>query len=369
MIQKCKESKNYLKKRVKKAIFALNYLYFGHTLKKLFKAFVLLTIIILSSLISIFLWLNRSTYNIPSKGFDFEVLKGDTSYTVSRRLHDADLIQSKALFIFIARAFRLDNNLKVGWIELQTDSSTVGILNSIYGGNFVSVSFTVPEGSTINDIKQILIENNISDEESIDEYLSDKEHISRLGLPDNFKSVEGFLFPETYKFYKGVSVEKIFFTMVKLYYSKLEEIYPGYRELSRNQLFQKMTLASIIEKEVRRSEESSIVAGVFYNRIKTGMKLQSCATIQYILEKPKEQLLESDLFIDHPYNTYIYRGLPPGPICNPGFNAINAAFNPAKHQYFFFVVKDPKKGSHHFSKTYEEHLEAQKKYKIIKGFL
>lgn len=366
MILKCKESKKYLKKILKKVIFAFNY--WRIILKTFLKALILLTIIIFSSLISIFLWVNRSTYNIPINGAEFEILKGDTSYTVSRRLYEADLIHSKAIFIFIARALRLDKNLKVGWVELPPDSSTVKIINAIYGGNFVSISFTVPEGSTLEQIKQILIDNNISDIENMEEFFSNKDHIKKLGLPENLKSIEGFLFPETYKFYKGVSVDKIFFTMVKLYYSKLEEIYPGYRELSKNQLFQKMILASIIEKEVKRTEESSIVAGVFYNRIKTGMKLQSCATIQYILEKPKEQLLESDLFIDHPYNTYIYKGLPPGPICNPGYNAINAAFNPTSHNYLFFVVKNPEEGSHHFSKTYEEHLKAQEKYKKIKGF-
>jgi UPF0755 protein len=127
-------------------------------------------------------------------------------------------------------------------------------------------------------------------------------------------------------------------------------------------------VASIIEKEVKVNEESSIVAGIFYNRLKTGMKLQSCATIQYVLDKPKEQLLESDLFIDNPYNTYFYRGLPPAPISNPGYHAIKAAFFPEKHNYLFFVVKDPAKGTHYFSTNYEEHLRAQKQYKQLKGF-
>lgn len=127
-------------------------------------------------------------------------------------------------------------------------------------------------------------------------------------------------------------------------------------------------MASIIEREVKNKEEAPIVAGVFYNRLKQNIKLQSCATIQYILEKPKEHLLETDLLIDNSYNTYLYYGLPPGPICNPGATALNAAFHPANHNYLYFVVQDPAKGTHYFSSTYQEHLSAQRKYKAIKGF-
>ncbi|MCK4798562.1 MAG: endolytic transglycosylase MltG [Spirochaetes bacterium] len=335
-------------------------------MKTFLKTFLLLFIIIICALITIFLWLGRPTGNIQTPGAEFEIIKGDTAYSVSKRLYARGYIHSKELFIIITRVFRLDKNLKTGWVELAPNNNTVNLINLIYGNKFVSVAFTVPEGSTVKQIKEILINNEIADRKSISDFLSQQDYPSQIGLV-GYKSAEGFLFPDTYKFYKGVAVEKIFSTMVKLFYTKLEEIYPSYKTLNKKELRKKIIIASIIEKEIRLANEAPIVSGIFYNRINIGMKIQSCATVQYILEKPKEQLLESDLLINHPYNTYIYKGLPPGPICNPGFTAIKSAFYPDKHDYLFFVVKDPEKGSHYFSKTYKEHLEAQKRYKKIRG--
>lgn len=240
-------------------------------------------------------------------------------------------------------------------------------MKQIFGGNFITVSFTVPEGASIKQIQDILLKNDIVPEEELNAFLADPNYPAAIGLT-GLKSAEGFLFPDTYKFYKGVSTRNVFENMVELFFSQLELIDPNYKKIPLDELQEKIIMASIIEKEVRLRNESRKVAGVFYNRIKIGMKLQSCATIQYVLGKPKEQLLETDLFIDHPYNTYIYRGLPPGPIGNPGYKALEAAFYPEKHDYIFFVVKDPAKGSHHFSVTYEEHLQAQARYKKIKGF-
>ena len=334
---------------------------------KAFSKFIFILIIIfLIILIVAFSWLNRSTGNIEIPGAEFEIIKGDSSYTLANRLYLNGFINSKELFIIIARALRLDRNLKTGFVRLLPEQTTIDIIRTIYSGDFIPISFTIPEGSTIKDIKKILISSGAADIEQVETFLSDVDYPAKIGL-NGFKGAEGFLFPETYKFQKGVSVQVIFNEMVEMFFKKLSEIYPQYEKLSSKQLFDKVIMASIIEKEVKLPEESPIVAGVFYNRLKTGMRIQSCATIQYILEKPKEQLLETDLQIIHPYNTYIFPGLPPGPICNPGFTALKSAFYPAEHDYLFFVVKDPNIGSHHFSKTYSEHLNAQKKYKSIVG--
>jgi len=336
-------------------------------LKKFFKIFFLIIIIMSSLIIAGFLFLNGSTGKIPANGIEFEIKKGDSASSIAYRLFYQGYIHSKDLFILTTRILNLDKNLKAGWIMLDADYNMLSIIHEIYKGDFITVEFTIPEGSTVNQVKEILINNNILDKKEIEEFFSDPDYTSAIGLK-GMKSAEGFLFPDTYKFYKGSSAEKIFSSMVDLFYKKLNEIYPDYKNLSQKQLLSKIIMASIIEKEVRLQDESDIVAGVFYNRIKNGMKLQSCATVQYILGKPKEHLLNSDLEIIHPYNTYIYTGLPPGPICNPGFTALKSSFYPKKHNYLFFVVKDPVKGSHHFSATYSEHLAAQKKYKQIKGY-
>ncbi|MCG8569604.1 MAG: endolytic transglycosylase MltG, partial [Spirochaetes bacterium] len=197
-------------------------------------------------------------------------------------------------------------------------------------------------------------------------FLAQKNYTASIGLSGQ-SSAEGFLYPDTYKVFKGSDTKTVFSTMVQLFFEKLQVIEPNYRSLTADELLEKVTLAAIIEKEVKNREEAAVVAGVFNNRLQQNMKIQSCATIQYILGEPKEHLLESDLLIPHPYNTYLNLGLPPGPICSPGYTALNAAFHPSKHKYLFFVVKDPARGTHHFSETYEEHLLAQQRYKQLKG--
>jgi len=337
-------------------------------MKSLVKGSILLIILASSILLSAFIWLNRPTDNIPVDSVEFEIVKGDSSHSVANRLYASGYINSKILFLSLVRILNIDRNLKTGWVKLQRNSTTTDIIRILYSGNsFITVSFTVPEGSSLSQIKAILENDKILNEDQLNTFFSSDDYTSKIGL-SGFKSAEGFLFPETYKFYKGASPEKIFSTMVKLAFSKIGSVYPNYKNLTKKELINKITMASIIEKEVKLKDEAELVSGVFYNRLKSRMKLQSCATVQYVLEKPKEQLLEDDLLIDSPYNTYIYQGLPPGPICSPGYNAIKAAFYPAEHDYLFFVVKDPSIGSHHFSVTYQEHLNAQKEYKHLKGF-
>jgi len=311
--------------------------------------------------------LNRPTHNIPITGIEFEIKKGENSHTLSREFYSQGYIRSELLFIGFVKLFRMESKLKSGWIMIEPGTTTLQLIEKIINAKFITVSFTIPEGSNIEQIKEILINDGILTKQSINAFFSDPYYLKKLGL-ENYKSAEGFLFPDTYKIQKGVDADVVFKTMVSLFYDKLTMVYPEYSKLSQKQLFEKIIMASIIEREVKDPNEAPIVAGVFYNRLNTHMRLQSCATIQYILGKPKEHLLETDLLVDTPYNTYLYTGLPPGPICTPGFNSLKASFNPQKNDYLFFVVKDTQRGTHHFSRTYEEHLKAQSQYKAQKGF-
>lgn len=329
---------------------------------------IIILLIIVFGITSIAMFIsNMPTDNIPKTGVEFEIKKGDNVHIIANRLWKNGFIRSKLLFIGIIKIIGQESRIKSGWILLDSDSSTSKIIKTIVTGKYIDVSFTIPEGSTLSQIKEILIKDKIVTEEDLNKFFADTKYKSKIGL-SKYKSIEGFLFPDTYKFHKGIDVDKIFEGMVNLFFQKLIDIYPSYKSLSEKELYEKVIMASIIEKEVKNSEESPIVASVFYNRIKMKMKLQSCATIQYILGKPKEHLLESDVLIDNPYNTYLYQGLPPGPICSPGENALKAAFSPSETEYLFFVVKDLEKGTHQFSKTYEEHLKAQSVYKARKGF-
>ncbi|MBN2544711.1 MAG: endolytic transglycosylase MltG [Spirochaetes bacterium] len=335
-------------------------------MKLFFRIFIILFIFLSCVSLALFIWYIQPT-GIMNNSVDFEIKNGDTSYSVAQRLYLDGIIKSKLFFYAAVRLLRFDKRLKTGWVKISPGANMLQIIIDIYSGNFITVKFTIPEGTTFKQILSILEESEIVTEEEIFAFVNNPDYLSKIGLA-GYKSPEGFLYPETYKFFKGVQISKVLSSMVELFYEKIEEIYPGYKTLSKDDLYDKIIMASIIEKEVKLKEEADIVSGVFYNRIKSGMRLQSCATVQYILGKPREQLLESDLMIMHPYNTYLNKGLPPGPICNPGYTALNAAFYPDHNNYLFFVVKDPEIGRHHFSSTYDDHLAAKQKYKELKGF-
>ncbi|MBA7674849.1 Endolytic murein transglycosylase [subsurface metagenome] len=173
-----------------------------------------------------------------------------------------------------------------------------------------------------------------------------------------FDNVEGFLFPDTYIVAKDLSADQLVEVMVKKFFENLQKI--PYTDYTEHDLKKMVIIASLVEKEARLDSERAIIAAVFYNRLHNGKRLESCATIQYILGKTKERLLISDLKVKSPYNTYLHTGLPPGPISNPGYKSLFAAVNPADVDYLFFVSK--RDGSHYFSSTYKEHLKAIKRY-------
>jgi len=335
-------------------------------LKSFLKLLILIFIIILSVFMALFLFFNRPADRIPEEGAEFEIINRDSSYSIAKRLLTDGYINSREFFIFIPRLFKLDKNLQVGCIKINSKDSTVEILKKIYLHEYITVSFTIPEGSTLEQVKKILLDANIVNAESLDEFFSRNDYISVIGL-SGYKSMEGFLFPETYKFYRGVKPATVFKGMTSLFFKKLEEINPNYRMMNKEDLYDKIILASIVEREVKLKAEASIVAGVFYNRLKKRMRLQSCATIQYVLGKQKEYLTDEDLEIESPYNSYKHSGLPPTAISNPGFNALKASFFPAQNNYLFFVVADPGKGTHHFSENYDEHLTNQQIYKKSQG--
>lgn len=177
--------------------------------------------------------------------------------------------------------------------------------------------------------------------------------------------LEGFLFPETYEVYTGATEEEIIRKMLQQFELELEQAKAKLAEQNENweeqlqskglTLYDVITLASIVEREAVLDEERFIISGVFHNRIEDGWLLQSCATVQYILEKQRDRILLKDLEVDNPFNTYIYKGLPPGPIAAPGYKSILAALNPKEHDFYFFVTKKDGSGSHYFSQTFAEH--------------
>lgn len=252
------------------------------------------------------------------------------------------------LFIILIKLSKLEDKLKFGEYNLSPSLNMLQILNKLARGEIVVYKITIPEGYTSIQIAELLDKKEIVEKESFLKLVKYGE-----------KSWEGYLFPDTYEVPKKYGAENMF----KLMLSNFEQVAVDNKLINKAEqtgftMDEIITLASIIEKEAKFAEEKRQISSVFHNRLKSGMKLQSCATIQYILGKPKEKLEESDLEIESPYNTYLYKGLPPGPICNPGIDSIIAALEPANEDYLYFILGD--NGRHIFSKTYEEHLKNKK---------
>ena len=211
--------------------------------------------------------------------------------------------------------------------------------------------------TTISAIAKILEENRICSASDFIKSCSSETILQKYNIPGT--TCEGYLFPDTY--YLNVNMESDFIVehFIENFIENLKSI-PNYAEKTPEELFEIVTLASIVEKEYKVKEEAPLIASVFKNRIRHNIGLYSCATIVYIITeiqgKPHpNRILTKDTKIDNPYNTYKWAGLTPGPISNPGLTALDAVINTPKTPYFFFQVKDEKKGTHVFTETFEEH--------------
>ena len=252
------------------------------------------------------------------------------------------IIKNNYIMRILIKLTKLEEKLKYGEYNLSPAMNMIQILEKLAKGEVVLYKITIPEGYNCDQIAELLDEKEIVEKESFINLIKNGE-----------KNWEGYLFPDTYEVPKGYGSENML-KLLLLNFNRVVDKLKTKIEKSQFSLYEIITLASIIEKEAKYNDEKSKVSSVFHNRLKNGMKLQSCATIQYILGKPKEKLEESDLKIDSPYNTYLYKGLPPGPICNPGLDSIIAALEPAETDWLYFVLGE--NGRHIFSKTYQEHL-------------
>ena len=251
-------------------------------------------------------------------------------------------------FRILTKLLKLEDQLKYGEYNLNPSMNMLQILDILVKGEVIVYKITIPEGYTSTQIAELLDKKEVAEKETFLKLAKDSE-----------KSWEGYLFPDTYEVPKKYGAKNMSEVMLSNFNQiAIKNKFKGKAEEIGFSLDEIIILASIIEKEARFSEEKSKVSSVFYNRLEIGMKLQSCATIQYILETPKEILDENDLKIDSPYNTYLYKGLPPGPICNPGLDSIMAALEPEEGDYLYFVLGE--NGRHIFSKTYQEHLRNKK---------
>lgn len=289
---------------------------------------------------------------------DLVIEAGEPSSAVVRNLASSGMIKSSVYFNYLLKFTRSESKIKQGVYEINDGLSSRKILDVIVGGKVKMTSFTIPEGYNNRQIGDILTNKKLS--KSREEFLTVAQSaaiLSKYKIPS--KTTEGYLFPETYSVPTNYPLERIMEMMIKRFYKKIESI-PEAKKISPEDLHAIVVLASIVEREAVKKEERPLMAGVFLTRIEKKINLESCATIQYLFDKPKKRLFETDLKIDSPYNTYINSGWPPGPISNPGLPALVSAFKPNKTDKLFFLLKPD--GSHYFSSTFAEHLEAKKKF-------
>ncbi len=316
---------------------------------------LLIAVVIFFSLFTLLLF-----FNSPSRtglfASNFVVEHGDSVIRVAGKLRRAGIIRSKRFFIAIVKIRRLSGEIKAGEYRFDGKLKTNEIVNILNEGTVVTVKFTIPEGLHIAQIAEILEREGIVPAEDFKRASQNPELLRRFGIP--FESAEGFLFPDTYVVAKNLPADQIVTVMIERFLQALESI--SFATNTEDELKRIIIIASLVEREAKIDDERPIIAAVFYNRLMNNKRLESCATVQYVLGKPKERLLYRDLKVDSPYNTYLHKGLPPGPIANPGIESIKAAISPADVNYLFFVSKQD--GSHYFSSTYEEHLRAIDKY-------
>ena len=288
-----------------------------------------------------------------------EIRSGESAQSVGRRLHNAGIIRHRYFWNLL---FRLDGEfIKTGTYRIELPASQTRIRSILVSGEQLLVRVTIPEGVTLRRAARILEDAGIC---GFDDFLaaaSSREILDAFNIPG--ASMEGYLFPDTYLFPLGFPATMVVTAMANNFFNRLAEIEPEALSLSPAELNERVILASIVEREHRIPEEAAIMAGVFTNRLRIGMALQSCATIEYIITEILGQphptrIFYRDLEIRNPFNTYMFPGLPPGPISGPGETALRAAFNPARTDYLYFRLVDPSTGRHHFSRTLEEHIRA-----------
>jgi UPF0755 protein len=301
---------------------------------------------------------------LQSKGeiVEIKIKWGDSFHTTTDKLFYFGVIKSKPQFKLTAQLFKKTTKLKAGIFNVQQNSSNYKVLKDLIEVKQSFLVVTIPEGLPSRKIAAILQQKLEIDSLKIIALLNDSLYISQLGFET--KSLEGYLYPNTYNFTYGLSEKQIvntLFGQFKLEYS--DSLAERARDINWS-TSQVLTLASIIEGEAMIDSEMVYISSVYHNRLKKGMKLQADPTIQFIIPDGPRRLLNRDLEIDSPYNTYKYAGLPPGPIGNPGIKAIKAALYPAETPNLFFVADG--RGGHIFTKTLNQHLRAKRKFDEIR---
>ncbi len=307
----------------------------------------------------------------------FLVKKGQGAKEISAHLKEQGLIRWSSLFRFYVLAKDIGGNLKAGEYSLSRAMNIPEIVNKFVSGEVIKKEITIIEGWNLRDIGWYFENKGMFQAEELFELvgfpLIDYSQVSDLPQPEDFSkeydflkdkpknvSLEGYLFPDTYEVSPEDGIEEIIEKMLANFEKKLTSELREEIASQGKSIFEIVIMASLIEKEVRTFEDKKIVSGIFWKRLKIGKPLESCATIAYILGINKWRYSFDDTRILSPYNTYLNRGLPLGPICNPGLESILVAIYPKDSQYLYYLSTP--EGKTIFSETLKKHNIAKAKY-------
>lgn len=304
----------------------------------------------------------QTTETVTEKRIHVKINSGMSTGEIADQLESKGVIPSSLKFRILSRLRGYDDQMKPGTYIFVAGMTYEEVFEKILSGEKYNVTFTIPEGFGVKNIAERLYEIDLVDKEDFFEAAKDFEPFPYMKKHDNvIYAAEGFLFPDTYTIESDATVEEILDMMSREFDKKLT---PAMREKAKEMgltIYDLTTLASLVEREVRLPVDRPIVAQVFLKRLKMNMPLQTDASLQYLMDAPKEDVSIEDTKIDSPYNTYQNSGLPPGPIASPGIESIKAVLNPADTDFLYFVAD--RQGHNHYSSSYEEHLQLVNQYR------
>jgi UPF0755 protein len=322
------------------------------------KLFGIIIIFLLIITLALFLVYYFGDYEVEETIININ--EGASAHQIANLLHADNIIRSRFLFNLYVRINDIDKHLSYGKYIFKGNVNLKKISGILTSAQIYLRPITIPEGLSLKKTCRLLSNANFGSYKEFISLCQDPQFASNLvGFP--VRSLEGFLFPETYRISEEASEEYIIKIMVREFFRQTADLDYSLGSLDN---YSTLILASIVEREARFHSEMPIIAGVYLNRLEDKHKLQADPTVAYILDesgKNRSKIYYKDLRIDSPYNTYKYTGLPPGPICSPGIEAIRSVIDPQRTAYYFFFASSG--GRHEFSRTYQEHLRKQNEMK------
>jgi len=324
--------------------------------------YLFVTVVMIAILVTLRLFIIFTPVNIQQQQMKIIIPKGANLSQIANQLVDQKIINNSKSFVLAAHLMLKNRQLKAGFFNLQNVKDYRSLINTMVTSQMHAIKVTIPEGYQAKQIARLVASHLNFDADEFIRLLDNKKILNNLGVES--PSLEGYLFPETYYFNDSDTPEDVIRRMIGHFNEVVTDSVLQAINASNRTLHEVLTLASIVEGECMVDDERPLVASVYVNRLRKQMRLESDPTIQYIIPDGPRRLLKADLEIQSPYNTYRNRGLPPGPINNPGIKSILAATWPAETGYLYMVAVGD--GTHSFHNDYDSFLRAKRRFQRVR---